>query len=166
MTRLAIGAAIGLIAGVVLGAALSIHADDGVEPDAETVRLAGEAGVDPIELLGAVNTTGLDPRTYLIVVGELAAPVSPPPVARGYSARVRLTYYVHGGATYGGGHTYIGSAACSWNFALGTRFRLPNGEVVTCNDRGLLGSSGWLDLFNRPDLARAYGPFATLEVLP
>lgn len=81
-------------------------------------------------------------------------------------ARVRLTWYAESGITYGGGHTYPGSAACSWNFPLGTRFRFPHGEVVTCNDRGLLGSVGWLDVFRRPDLARMYGSHVVVEVLP
>lgn len=50
--------------------------------------------------------------------------------------------------------------------SIGTRFRLPNDEVVTCVDRGRLGSSGWLDLWRRADLAREYGPYAMVEVLP
>jgi hypothetical protein len=43
---------------------------------------------------------------------------------------------------------------------------LPSGETVICNDRGLLGSSGWLDLFARPDLVRRYGPYANVQVVP
>ena len=39
--------------------------------------LAAQAGVEPIELQGAVNTTGLTPLTYLRVVGELPTPVAP-----------------------------------------------------------------------------------------
>jgi hypothetical protein len=122
---------------------------------------ADEAGVSVVDLAGALSTTGLDAATYLCRIGE-----GPCPKPVGYPARVRLTHYVESGTTYGGGHTYPGSTACSWNWPLGTRFQFPDGEVFTCNDRGLLGSSGWLDLFRRPDLAAAYGPYATVTVLP
>lgn len=81
-------------------------------------------------------------------------------------AQVRLTYYTESGRTYSGGQTYAGSTACSWNFAIGTRFMLPDGEVFVCNDRGRLGDSGWLDLWRRPDLAAEYGPYVVVEVLP
>jgi hypothetical protein len=80
-------------------------------------------------------------------------------------AEVRLTYYRESGVTYSGEYTYAGSTACSWNFALGTRFVLPDGEEFVCNDRGMLGSTGWLDLFRRPDLAAKYGPYVTVEVV-
>lgn len=36
--------------------------------------VAVEAGVEPVHLAGAVNSTGLEPRLYLQVVGELARP--------------------------------------------------------------------------------------------
>lgn len=81
-------------------------------------------------------------------------------------ARVRLTYYVEAGRTYSGGQTYPGSTACSWNFAIGTRFVFADGEEFVCNDRGLLGYSGWLDLWRRPDIARKYGAYATVQVIP
>ena len=123
---------------------------------------ADEAGVDPIDLAGAVAATGMEPRAYLCATDGLLCP----PVRHGYKATVRLTYYVEGGQTASGGRTYAGSTACSYNFAFGTQFRLPDGEVVTCNDRGMLGASGWLDLWRRPDIAHAYGPYATVEVLP
>jgi hypothetical protein len=35
---------------------------------------ADEAGVSVVDLAGALSTTGLDARSYLIAVGELAAP--------------------------------------------------------------------------------------------
>lgn len=82
-------------------------------------------------------------------------------------AQVRLTYYQESGRTYSGGQTYAGSTACSWNFAIGTRFVLPDGEVFVCNDRGMLGGApGWLDLWRRADLAAEYGPYVVVEVLP
>lgn len=40
--------------------------------DLETV--AAQAGVDPTDLHGAVNTTGLQPKAYLHMTGELAEP--------------------------------------------------------------------------------------------
>jgi len=176
MIRLAIGAFIGLAIGVVLAAAVGIHAQ--TEPDDDVQAVADEAGVDGIALQGAVNSTGLAPADYLVAVGELPGRSFPPvsgvnvggpgvSPAPGLSARVRLTYYVEGGRTYSGGKTYAGSTACSWNFALGTRFMLPNGETFVCNDRGLLGGApGWLDLWRRPDLVKRYGPYATVTVVP
>jgi hypothetical protein len=77
MTRLAIGAAIGVAIGIVIGAALGIHAEQ--FPTEETVAAAADAGVDSVELQGAVNTTQLEPRAYLIAVGELAPPPPPSP---------------------------------------------------------------------------------------
>jgi hypothetical protein len=69
MARLLVGAALGLIVGMVAGAALGLHASED-----DTVAAAAEAGVDEQDLRGAMNTTGLDARTYLIRVGELEPP--------------------------------------------------------------------------------------------
>jgi len=52
------------------------------------------------------------------------------------SVDVTLTYYSLRGVTYSGGQTGPGVAACSYNFAMGTRLRLPDGTVVRCEDRG------------------------------
>lgn len=93
---------------------------------------------------------------------EDPAPDTPAPVY----ATVRLTYYNLTGLTYAQTQTRYGITACSWNFPLYTRFRFDNGEVFVCEDRGMLGSSGWLDLWNRPDIARLYGPYVTVEVNP
>lgn len=46
-----------------------------VEPSDETVAAAAEAGVSPVDLLGAQFSTGLGPREYLYAVSELAPPV-------------------------------------------------------------------------------------------
>ena len=81
------------------------------------------------------------------------------------TAWVRLTYYVEAGVTFSGGRTGYGQTACSWNYAIGQRFRFDNGEEFVCTDRGHLGSSGWLDLWRRPDLIRAYGTHALVELL-
>jgi hypothetical protein len=75
MARLAIGALFGVAIGLVVGAALDISA----EPDERTVALAAEAGVDPVDLLGAANTVAVDPRQYLYLSGELAPPPPQPP---------------------------------------------------------------------------------------
>jgi hypothetical protein len=54
----------------------------------ELERLAAEAGVDPVDLQGAANATGMSPRDYLRSVGELrtppatSVPVQPKPTAR------------------------------------------------------------------------------------
>src|SRR5215831_1742811 len=50
---------------------------DGISED--TVTAAREANVPLIDLLGAVATTNLPGRQYLIAVGELA-PAEPPPL--------------------------------------------------------------------------------------
>ena len=125
----------------------------------DAIEAAQAHDLDAVEVQGAANSTRTDPWTYVAWL------MAPPPVPAARTVRVRLTYYVEGGVTYGGGRTYPGSTACSWNFPLGSRFRFPHGEVFTCNDRGLLGSSGWLDLWRRADIARAYGPYVTVEVL-
>ena len=151
----------GLALLVILAAAAVAHADDLPE---QTILAATEANLDPVDVQGAANSTGVDARTYLYGTGELQRPE--PIIGTALAIhRVRLTHYVEAGVTYGGGRTYQGSAACSWNFAMGTRLRLPNGETFVCNDRGLLGSSGWVDLWRRPDLTRVYGAYVTVEVL-
>ncbi len=68
--------AAGMVVGVAIGTAIVIsHASD--VDDA-----AAEAGVNAEDLRGAVNTTGLEPRAYLIGVGELARPLPPAPPIR------------------------------------------------------------------------------------
>lgn len=73
------------------------------------------------------------------------------------TSTVRFTVYLDRGVMYSGYQTHWGAAACSWNYPIGTQLELPDGMVVTCLDRGLLGSSGWVDLWV-PDwpAARAY----------
>jgi len=152
------GTFLGLIAGPL---AMQAHSQE-IEIPETTQALADTHGLDAIELHGAAITTGLDAYTYLVMIGT----IPPPRMSSLALHRVRLTYYNESGLTASGGRTYPGSTACSYNFAFGTRFRFPNGEVFTCNDRGHLGSVGWLDLFRRPDLAIRYGPYVTVEILP
>lgn len=56
-----------LAAGLLLGA---LQADD-------LDALAAQANVDVTDLRGAVNSTGLEPRAYLHMTGELAPPAPP-----------------------------------------------------------------------------------------
>jgi hypothetical protein len=73
MARFVAGLAAGVIITTLAGAALGIHADDEVE------AAALEAHVDPVDLAGAVATTGVGPREYLRGVGELPVAASTPP---------------------------------------------------------------------------------------
>src|SRR5215471_21441160 len=59
---------------------------DGVGVD--TVAAAREADVSLSDLLGAMSTTHLPAREYLIDVGELAAPQPPPALGPPYGAAV------------------------------------------------------------------------------
>src|SRR4051812_42062560 len=86
---------------VVLGSTQTAHAQADVPDDVAAV--ADEAGVSPLDLLGAISTTHMAPADYLCRVGEMACPTSGEPVGR--TAQVRLTYYVEAGRTYSGGQT-------------------------------------------------------------
>src|SRR5215204_5246807 len=85
----------------------------------------------------------------------LAAALIEAPKAEAQSATVRVTFYVLRGTMYSGQQTHWGAAACSWNYPIGTQLELPDGWVVTCLDRGLLGSSGWIDIW-APNMATGY----------
>jgi hypothetical protein len=79
-----VGAVFGLVVGVVGGAALGLHAADPEAGSNEQIKhAASDAGVDAMDLAGAVNSTGLDPYVYLRSVGELehAVTARPPVVA-------------------------------------------------------------------------------------
>jgi hypothetical protein len=77
----------GLVLGLALGTVLLVHA---AAPDDPDVAQAAEiAGVAPDDLAGAVNTTGMDPASYLCRVGEGDCPSPPPaPAAPARSSRV------------------------------------------------------------------------------
>jgi len=136
------------------------HAESVVSEGA--IDAAAEAGLSPHDVQAAASTVGVDPWTYLYGTGELKRPTYGPNLA---VHRVRLTYYVMGSRTYSGEPVSRGGTACSWNYPIGTRFRFPNGEIVRCNDRGMLGNSGWLDVYARADLARLYGAYVNVEVI-
>jgi len=145
-----------LLATLLLAAATPGYAE--TEPTPETIIAAEKNGLDPVALQGAVNESGHDPDTYLCLVGEGKCPV------KTRTASVRLTYYVLRGTTANGESVHLGGTACSTNWSFGTLFRLPDGSVVRCNDRGILGKTGWLDVWGRPDLSR-YGSNVTVEIL-
>jgi Transglycosylase-like domain len=72
MARLVVAMTIGVVVGLVAGAALGIRAS---EPTEDIMAAAAEAGVDPVLLEGAMHTVGQpDPRTYLRYSGELPWP--------------------------------------------------------------------------------------------
>jgi hypothetical protein len=86
-----------------------------------------------------------------IVVATLALHRQPPADAT-TALTARVTTYIESGVTYSGEWTYVGGAACSWNFPLGSIFALPDGTQVRCNDRGLLYhdpsvEDGWIDIY-------------------
>lgn len=83
-----------LVVGTV-GAAAPIHA----EPD-DVEAAALEAGVDPVDLAGAVNSTGSSPREYLVAVGELVrTPTAPVPDALDRVVDCLERYESHGVAS-------------------------------------------------------------------
>src|SRR5438552_3354549 len=85
VARLALGVVVGLVVGLVVGTAIVVsHAQD--ETPQAVVDAAEASGVDPVDLAGAVNTTGLEPREYLYAVGELERPYVPPPYRAAASA--------------------------------------------------------------------------------
>lgn len=80
---------------------------------------------------------------------------------------VTVTHYALSGVTYSGGTTHVGMAACSWNLPLGATVRFADGREYRCEDRGQLGSTGWIDIYV-PDVgtARQLGRYtATVEVI-
>jgi hypothetical protein len=69
-----------MVAGFVIGTATLVsRAEDLDTVHVDVIDAANEAGVNLVDLLGAVATTRLPARAYLISVGELAAPAPMPP---------------------------------------------------------------------------------------
>lgn len=126
MARIAVAAAL-LLSGMTTHAA---WAD--TEPDEQTQAAADEAGVDARDLLGAMNTTGLDAQTYLTAVGEL-------PVTSSGAAP---------------------ALACGWPICgpLGTRLYCIEGAESHHNGAAVnpsSGAAGWLQWL--PGTARRWG---------
>jgi hypothetical protein len=83
MARFVAGAVFGLVVGVVAAAAAGLHAEDLDTLPADTIDAANEAKVDVVDLLGAMATSKLSARAYLLSVGELVPPPrSPDPTDR------------------------------------------------------------------------------------
>lgn len=56
-------------------------------------------------------------------------------------------YYPTGNPMYNGRYPFIGAAGCSWDMPLDSVVLFPDGRIVVCMDRGMLGSSGHVDIF-------------------
>lgn len=69
---------LGMVAGFVIGTATLVSRAEDLDHmlTVDTVVAAREAGVNLVDLLGAVDTTGVPGRAYLISVGELASPAT------------------------------------------------------------------------------------------
>jgi hypothetical protein len=84
---------------------------------------------------------------------------------------VAVSWYLPtGNVTASGVYPYPGSAGCSLNFPLGTVLAFEDGREVVCLDRGLLGTSGHVDIYvpSRAEgavVARSYGGRADVDVL-
>ena len=124
MARFVAGAVFGLVVGVVGAAALGLHAQSA---DADVQSAAAEAGVSEIDLAGAVNTLGVDPRTYLRSVGEL--PPSPPASASpAVPARVACIVRVESHGDPGAVNPRTGAAGLG-QFLRGTWLSTPQGRA-------------------------------------
>ena len=55
---------------------------------------------------------------------------------------VRLTHYDYPGVMADGNETYLGAASCGYAWPMGTQLELPDGWVVTCEDRGAIEPDG------------------------
>lgn len=73
MAKLVVVAALSMLTGMLAGAACGLRAEEVEALEA----VAAEAGVEPVHLEGAVNTTGLEPRAYLQAIGVIERPLPP-----------------------------------------------------------------------------------------
>jgi len=115
------------------------HAEEVTVPD-EVSEAADKAGVDAIDLLGAVFTTGFDPYEYLYQTGELArpAPVIPAcgwPICGPLGLRIYCVEaiesthgkYMYNPAPWYGEHAqgwlgFLPSTARRWGAVIGNRW--------------------------------------------
>jgi hypothetical protein len=86
---------------------------------------------------------------------------------------VRVTYYTLPGRMADSERVHKDAAACSRWMPFGTQLMLPDGYVVTCEDRGNGDSywAGWIDIWSpndawgRVNVREAYGDYAWVEVI-
>lgn len=85
---------------------------------------------------------------------------------------VRVSFYLWTGNVMANGEwPHEGAAACSWDLSMYTRIRFPDGRVVVCKDRGLLGANGWVDIYvpsywhGLTFVEGAYGIWSDVEVV-
>lgn len=77
---------------------------------------------------------------------------------------VRVTHYTLQGTMYNGEPVSLGSAACSWNFPIGTVIVFKDGKEVVCKDRGHLGWYGWVDVWGPRSEIQRYGYWEAVTV--
>jgi len=132
MARFFMGAVFGVVVTVVGGAALGIHAasDPVVDSDEQVRAAADDAGVDVIDLRGAMASTGLPARTYLRSVGELSHPLPEPapPVVPILSARAACIIRHESGGNPGAVNPRSGAAGLG-QFLRSTWATTPQGKA-------------------------------------
>lgn len=106
-------------------------------------------------------------RRSLAALAVLATVASAGVVGAQEAMTVTVTHYADSGVTYSGGQTRPGVAACSWNIPMYSTVHFADGRAYRCEDRGQLGSSGWVDIWvGDTALARQMGRYtATVEVV-
>lgn len=90
--------------------------------------------------------------------------VSPSGRGAGYSLSVRVTYYTLSGKMRNGAYVHHGAAACSSNIPMGSVVVFKDGLRVVCEDTGLLGASGWIDVWGDTGVVSRYGDRTTVQV--
>lgn len=112
----------------------------------------------------------------LCLLGMLIGYLISPPVSHSEDARVeyiRVTFYTLPGYMADGARVHKDAAACSDWMPFGTQLMLPDGYVVTCEDRGYGGRywNGWIDVWapswqwGHDNVTRAYGDYAWATVV-
>lgn len=85
----------------------------------------------------------------------------------------RVTFYTLPGTMANGNRVHMGAAACSRWMPLGTHLRMPDGWMLTCEDRGLGDRywGNWLDVWvpsydwGRRNVTGLYGDWVPIEIL-
>lgn len=120
---------LGMVAGFVIGTATLVSRAedlDGIGHD--TVAVANEAGVALPELLGAMSSTGLPARAYLLMTGELAAPAPMPPTRDALDTLVDCLAW-HESRNYAGAYNRRSGASGLLQFLPSTFAQTPQGKA-------------------------------------